>query len=223
MIEHDVDPDASYLILDDTSEFVRNITSESALPTRQSIGRPALPVLPVNSDIIMSEIKPDVEAMQEAPISKIEAVYEDPYVEERQEVGLAETSRPDALLEGTAGEMLVSQGVGATLSLLRQQGLVKPMTSEETLRDQQYKDKQAWLKNRRADQQRALEAKQRSKGSGAAKDQRTRELENRQREKDQAQRDLELFKDYKPNIDIKYNDEFGRSMTAREAWKYVPS
>lgn len=57
----------------------------------------------------------------------------------------------------------------------------------------------------------------RSKGSN--KDQVQREYDNRIREQQEAREQMEAFKNYKPDVEIKYYDEFGREMDRKEAWK----
>ena len=60
---------------------------------------------------------------------------------------------------------------------------------------------------------------ERAKARGANKDQQQREYENRLREQQEAREALDLFKDYKPDVNIVYHDEFGRVLTPKEAWK----
>jgi len=54
---------------------------------------------------------------------------------------------------------------------------------------------------------------------GGNKDQATREYENRLREQQEARAQLDLFKNYKPDVNIVYYDEYGRTLTPKEAWK----
>ena len=39
------------------------------------------------------------------------------------------------------------------------------------------------------------------------------------REQQEARQNLEAFKNYKPDVNIVYYDEFGRELTPKEAWK----
>jgi U4/U6.U5 tri-snRNP-associated protein 1 len=54
---------------------------------------------------------------------------------------------------------------------------------------------------------------------GGNKDQSQREYENRMREQQEARDNLEAFKNYKPDVNIVYYDEFGRELTPKESWK----
>ena len=63
--------------------------------------------------------------------------------------------------------------------------------------------------------QRELE---RLQSRGGNKDQATRKYENRSREQQEARDNLEMFKHYKPDVNIIYYDEYGRSLTPTE-WK----
>lgn len=65
----------------------------------------------------------------------------------------------------------------------------------------------------------ALRELERAKARGGNKDQQQREYENRLREQQEARGAVESFKNYKPDVNIVYHDEFGREMTPKEAWK----
>lgn len=107
--------------------------------------------------------------------------------------------------------------MASTLKILRQQGIIATPSSEVIDRERTQLNRDRWLaEHRHRLAQRELE-RLRSRGTG--KDQATREYENRQREQQEAREALEAFKDYKPDVDIKYHDEFGRVLTTKEAWK----
>ena len=118
---------------------------------------------------------------------------------------------------GTSGEKTFGSGMGATLSLLRQQGVLAPSSADQTEREQVQLQRDLWLAEyRRRQAQRELE---RVQSRGGNKDQATREYENRLREQQEARAQLELFKNYKPDVNIVYYDEYGRSLTPKESWK----
>lgn len=119
----------------------------------------------------------------------------------------------------TAEEKLVSGGLVSTLSILRQSGLIKKQTPEEIERERASKERERFIQEvRLREMERELE-RMKSKAAGSSKDQAQRELDNKRRQYEEAQRTLEAFKNYKPNVEIKYHDEFGRAMTPKEAWK----
>lgn len=106
-------------------------------------------------------------------------------------------------------EPLVAGGMAGTLALLRQQGAVKVQTGEDKERERTQKEKDLWLADhRRRIAQRELE---KIKARGGNKDQAQREWENRQREQAEAREALTAFASYKPDVNIVYTDEFGRS------------
>lgn len=107
--------------------------------------------------------------------------------------------------------------MAATLNILRQQGVLATTTGEVREREKTQRDKDQWLAQHR--QTLALRELERLRSKGQAKDQATREYENRLREQQEARQSLEFFKDYKPDVEIKYHDEFGRELTPKEAWK----
>ncbi|KAG6373485.1 SART-1 family-domain-containing protein [Boletus reticuloceps] len=108
-------------------------------------------------------------------------------------------------------------GMAGTLALLRQQGLVAQPNADQAEREKVQQQRDLWLADyRRMLAQRELD---RLQARGGNKDQTTREYENRAREQQESRASLELFKNYKPDVNIVYYDEFGRSLTPKEAWK----
>lgn len=98
--------------------------------------------------------------------------------------------------------------MAGVLELLRQQGALKKQTDEEAERERVQKQRDLWLADyRRRQAQRELE---RIQARGGNKDQAQREWENRNREMNEARDALEVYKNYKPDINIVYHDEFGR-------------
>lgn len=118
---------------------------------------------------------------------------------------------------GTSSEKTFSSGMASTLVILRQQGILAKPSANALERERVQRERDLWLA-----QQRHLLAQRdtdRSKGRGTAKDQATREYENRLREQQEARATMEAYKNYKPDVNIVYHDEFGRELTAKEAWK----
>lgn len=105
-------------------------------------------------------------------------------------------------------EAVVGNGMAGVLNLLRQQGALKKRTAEEEERERVQKQRDLWLADyRRRQAERELE---RIQARGGNKDQAQREWENRMREQNEAKDALEVYKNYKPDINIVYHDEFGR-------------
>ncbi|KAF8910623.1 SART-1 family-domain-containing protein [Gymnopilus junonius] len=118
---------------------------------------------------------------------------------------------------GTSSEKTFSSGMASTLTILRQQGILAQPSSDQLERERVQRQRDLWLADqRRVVAQRELE---RLQSRGGNKDQAQREYENRLREQQEARDNMESFKDYKPDINIVYYDEFGRALSAKEAWK----
>lgn len=220
-----VDDSKAGLIFDDTSEFVRNISYDPApvkptetrppvkqeVPSREASGIPGDQVI---DEIEAGEVvmKEEDEEDEEAMLQAVEQAIQATEAEER-----AAAERGANAEVGTAGEHTYSSGLSSTLTLLRQQGLLAAPSADQVEREKVQRQRDFWLaEHRRRQAQRELD---RLHSRGSNKDQATREYENRVREQQDARANLELFKDYKPDINIVYFDEFGRSLTPKEAWK----
>ncbi|KAF9223389.1 SART-1-domain-containing protein [Gyrodon lividus] len=223
----DVDEDdgQSGLTFDDTSEFVRAISYNPApVKTEQvepSIAPPPHKTRSPSRDVSMAgdEVLDEIEAGEvvvkeeddEEMLEAIEQVIRETEAEQRiaAENGVAEV--------GTSTEPTFGSGMAGTLALLRQQGLVAQPTDDQQERERVQRQRDLWLADhRRLLAQRELEKLQ---ARGGNKDQATREYENRVREQQEARANLEMYKNYRPDITIVYYDEFGRALTPKEAWK----
>lgn len=118
---------------------------------------------------------------------------------------------------GTAAERTHSSGLAGTLSILRATGALQESSKDAKEREKMQKQQDLWLADNRA--RAAKRELDRLISRGANKDQQQREYENRLREQQEARDALDSFKNYKPDVNIVYHDEFGREMTAKEAWK----
>ncbi|KAI3614676.1 hypothetical protein CBS9595_003947 [Malassezia furfur] len=114
----------------------------------------------------------------------------------------ADASDDDAAPETS----LAGGGVAGALRMLRSQGILEETSAEQREREKTQLRYDAWRQaQKKADQQRAA-------GRAAPHDQ-------RQREKREAEEAMERFKDYTPDVKLEYHDEFGRTLTQKEAWK----
>ena len=118
---------------------------------------------------------------------------------------------------GTSAQQTFSTGMASTLNILRQQGILATPSADQTDREKTQLQRDLWL----ADQRQRVAQRELDKlqARGGNKDQATREYENRVREQQEARENLETFKNYKPDVNIVYYDEFGRALTPKEAWK----
>lgn len=220
------------LTIDDTSEFVRAITYdptavkkefvEASVKPEASPGPSRLPSTTPRVDsedvdhpmeeieageVIVKEEDEDEEAM----LNAIESA-----IKQAEAMEVDETITGDAAV-GTSVEQSFGSGMAATLNILRQQGVLAQPKADEAERERVQLQRDLWLADyRRLLAQRDLE---RAKTRGGNKDQATREYENRVRESQEARQNLDLFRNYKPDVNIVYYDEFGRELTPKEAWK----
>lgn len=228
-----VDGGQSTLTFDDTSEFVRNIQA-----ARQASPEPILAAqksaaasssaqqVPVKEEPSSPSRTADgIDAEQLLQAANTDGGVKGDSDAEDEEMGYAgedasQVRRKDESSgEATTTEPLVGGGLASTLSYLRNQGLITEMTPEQRERERQQREYDTWLAIRRVEDKVREAQMAASKAQGTAKDQATREYENRMRELDDARRAQDKFKNYTPDIDIKYHDEFGRVLNPHEAWK----
>ncbi|RGP71595.1 hypothetical protein FLONG3_7087 [Fusarium longipes] len=139
-------------------------------------------------------------------------------VEEANEIGVVEE------------EKAVGGGMGATLSLLRERGLVKEARGDEeysSLRNREdFLTKKRLLEEELDEQTRRQRERDRMSGKLDRMSVREREEYARQqntwRDQQQSKRLAELFSaGYKPNVELKYTDDHGRSLDTKEAFKHL--
>ncbi|KIK93479.1 hypothetical protein PAXRUDRAFT_828941 [Paxillus rubicundulus Ve08.2h10] len=215
----------SGLTFDDTSEFVRAISYNPASvkieQVESSIAPPPTKTRSPSRDASMAgdEALGEIEAGEvvmkeeddEEILEAIEQAIRDTEADERI------AAENGGLEVGTSTEPTFGSGMSGTLALLRQQGLLAQPTDDQQERERVQRQRDLWLADHRhLHAQRELEKLQ---ARGGNKDQATREYENRVREQQEARANLEMYKNYKPDITIVYYDEFGRSLTPKEAWK----
>lgn len=212
------------LVFDDTSEFVRGIT-HNPVPVKQEpqetrttrTPAPAEPIVKDEPMEVVQEIeagevivKEEDEEDEAAILNAIESAIKQTEAEERKQA-------VEDIAVGTSSEQTFNSGMASTLNILRQQGILATPSADQLEREKVQLQRDLWLADqRRRVAEREME-KQRSRGSN--KDQAQREYENRLREQQEARANLEAFKNYKPDVNIVYYDEFGRQLGPKEAWK----
>ena len=217
------------LTFDDTSEFVRSIIYDPSAvkkePEETSVKRRPSP-LASSRDVKMEETDVALEELEAGEVSLKEEDYDNEMLDAIEDAINATEGREreagvkveeDNLEIGTSGEKTHGSGLAATLNILRQQGILATPVAEGEEREKVQLQRDMWL----AEQRRRVSEREseRHKARGGNKDQTQREYENRQRDQHEARANLELFKDYKPDVNIVYYDEFGRELTPKEAWK----
>lgn len=232
----DDDKEETGLTFDDTSEFVRAVGSNQPLvkpkPEPKEIpvpnGRsepqrsPSRDQVMVSGDIVLDELEAGEvrvkdEEDEDYDMAMMEAV--DGLIRSVEAEGLAADLDKSSLEDGvgTSSEQTFSTGMASTLSILRQQGIIAQPSAELGQRERRQLERDRFVADQRLrDAQREID---RLQSRGSNKDQAQREYENRLREQQDARDKMEAFKDYKPDVNIVYYDEFGRALTPKEAWK----
>jgi U4/U6.U5 tri-snRNP-associated protein 1 len=211
------------LVIDETSEFVSNL-QRPTIPEREE-RRTATPAAEAAAQSEPEEEPEDVD---------MERSYNDIEDEEdlKERLKREESNQAAQALTGTGleEESTLDQGLGATLSMLRQRGLVKETDSSSS--NALLRDRQRFLQdklNREADaERRARTQRERDRASGKLDRMSAREREeharweNKQRDQQEARQMAEIFnREYKPDVQLKYTDEYGRSMNQKEAFKHL--
>jgi U4/U6.U5 tri-snRNP-associated protein 1 len=228
-----VEEDDGGLVIDETTEFVANLrgadeddeaddeeksrrrrkSSEAEAHTPDGQPRSASP--DEEGDIDMEE---SYGAFEEAAEAAERA---------KREVSL---TAPDQVAStGLEEESLLSNGIGSTLGMLRQRGLVKE--ADGTL-NSTFRDRQKFLSERRTREEEAeREARvqrEKDRASGRLDRMSAREREdyarqsNANREQVEARKLAKMYsEEYKPSVELKYVDEFGRHMDQKEAFKHL--
>ncbi|KAI4645126.1 hypothetical protein J4E93_005926 [Alternaria ventricosa] len=215
------------LVIDETTEFVQNLGAagdadeEEARRKRRKSSHISEGTKSMG-DIPVADEDGDVEMGQ----SYAEAAE----AEEARNRSISRARSTDITETGLEAEKTVDQGLGATLALLKQRGLVTE--SDASDKNAMYRDRQKFLADKikaeaDAERQRKI-ARERERGSARWNNMTPREREEWARKNNtsadmvESRRLAELFnKEYTPNIELKYVDEHGRHMNQKEAFKQL--
>ncbi|RKF78856.1 U4/U6.U5 tri-snRNP-associated protein snu66 [Golovinomyces cichoracearum] len=209
------------LIIDETSEFVANIQKLTGSERKyRSVSRQPEKNTSVSDD---SDDDGDVKMKQ----SYAEVEYED---DKRAQILQQNPLNEEVTNNGLEPEETLDRGLGSTLKLLQGRGIIKTQGSEDL--NAIYRQKQLFLAEK---QRREAEAefkaraqRERDRSNGRLDRMSAREKEeyarsqNTLRDQIESRQLAEHFnKEYKPNVELKYIDEFGRSMNKKEAFKHL--
>jgi U4/U6.U5 tri-snRNP-associated protein 1 len=209
------------LVIDETSEFVANLQKPFAPePRARSKSKPADGVTEMDQgsdddgDVTMAQSYANIEDEEDI---KARLLREELDVDDMTETGLER-------------EATLDRGVGAALKLLKDRNIIK--TAESGDINAIYRQKQLFLaekQRREADaEKKARLQRERDRTNGKLDRMSAREKEeyarsqNNFRDQQESRQLAEHFnKEYKPNVDLKYIDEYGRSMNQKEAFKHL--
>ncbi|RMZ71276.1 dna binding sart-1 [Pyrenophora seminiperda CCB06] len=214
------------LVIDETTEFVQNLAAagddedEAHRKRRKS-----------------SHISEGTKSMggigtadEDGDVEMGQSYAEAEEAEEAQNRSISRARSTEITDTGLEAEKTIDQGMGATLALLKQRGLVKESDAGD--KNALYRERQKFLADKlkaeaEAERQRKI-ARERERGSARWNNMTPREREDWARKNNtnadqiESRRLAELFnKEYTPNVELKYVDEHGRQMNQKEAFKQL--
>lgn len=210
------------LIIDETSEFVANLQKPAAPERqRQKSSQPGNSATAMDVDSPLADTEDDIEMARS---------YNDVEDEQEGQQRAARSISADITGTGLEEEATLNKGVGSALTMLKQRGLLKATNSGDL--NAFYRERQRFLADKhKAETQAerlAREQRERDRKSGRLEQMTPREREewarrnNTQRDQIESRKMAEIFnKEYKPNVELKYVDEFGRQMNQKEAFKHL--
>ncbi|KAL2759556.1 hypothetical protein ACRALDRAFT_206327 [Sodiomyces alcalophilus JCM 7366] len=204
------------VVIDDISEFVSGLKKPEDNESRVRKSKPA--------------VQESVTAMDDESDDEEDVTMDDAAREASPDVKREET--PEAGIGGLDEEKTVgtNSGVGSALALLRERGLLQDSQGAEL--NEGFRQKAEFLAAKRRLEQEAedktRQQRERDRMSGRWDRMSVRDREdwarqqNAYRDQQQSRTVDALFKEkYKPNIELKYTDEFGRRLDQKEAFKHL--
>ena len=216
------------LVIDETSEFVSNL-QKPTLPDRREKPEPTTPA-PAEKP----SPSPEEPHAEEGGADVDMGVYNDIEDEEdlKARIKRDEEAQKEPEISGTGldEEKTLDQGLGATLSMLKQRGLVKQTDSADS--NALLRERQRFLHEKQhletEAEKRARQQREHDRMSGKLDRMSAREREeharweNKQRDQQDARHMAEVFnREYKPDVQLKYVDDHGRLMNQKEAFKHL--
>lgn len=225
-VEGDDNEEEPGLVIDETSEFISNL-QKPTLPERRE-RRTSSPEKPM--DIEDPSVKEELDDTGDVNMVRSYNDVEDE--EDLKERIKQEEAQSQQHISGTGleEEATLDQGLGSTLSMLKQRGLVKE--SDAGHHNALLRDRQRFLQEKHhletEAERRARQQRERDRASGKLDRMSAREREeyarweNKQRDQQDARHMAEVFnREYKPDVQLRYTDEFGRQMNQKEAFKHL--
>jgi U4/U6.U5 tri-snRNP-associated protein 1 len=227
VMETTEETDDAALVIDETTEFVQNlgtnvIEDEDEVHRKRRKSSHLSAGTKSTGDSPTADEDGDVN-MGQSYAEAAEAIEaRDRSVSRARSTGITDT--------GLEAEKTVDQGLGATLALLRQRGLVTGTDGGH--KNASYRDRQKFLADKLkaeadAERQRKM-ARERERSSARWNTMTPREREewarkaNTSADMSESRRLADIFnKEYKPNVELTYVDEHGRSMNQKEAFKQL--
>lgn len=214
------EPEDGGMVIDETSEFVANLKKpEEEEPIRARQSKTPQPATAMSPDQDGEDEDGDTSMAQES----YGALQDRDEPAEKAEQQMTATGLEEE-------EDMSGQGIAGTLAMLRKRDLIANPASEDLAEKERRRENFLAEKQHLVDDydRKAREQREADRRSG-----RWDKMSNRERE-DQARRQndqreqyiarllAEKFnKEYRPDVQLRYNDEYGRSMNQKEAFKHL--
>ncbi|KAK4636147.1 U4/U6.U5 tri-snRNP-associated protein snu66 [Fulvia fulva] len=222
------EPEEEGLVMDETTEFVANLkkpdeADEDDIRAKRS--KSAQPGAAGSPDVQDEDDDGDTNMGQQS--------YADAEEEEERQVRIKREASNAAEISATGledEESLVGSGIGASLNMLRKRGLIDSPAAEGSVERERQRMKFLADKQQLVEEydQRAKDQREADRRSGRFDKMTNRERDalarqqNEQREQYISRLLAEKFnKEYKPDVKLRYNDEHGREMNQKEAFKHL--
>lgn len=213
------------MVIDETTEFVANL----ARSKEEEKARPQI-VKAHSATPAKKETSPEDEDGDVDMGRSYNDIEDGEDLEARVKRDTSTPAMPGMTDTGLEDEATLTQGLGATLSMLSQRGLIKQ--DKETDINALHRDRQKFLtekqKREAAVEAKARQQRERDRATGKLDRMSAREREeyarqeNKMRDQLESRQMTEVFnREYKPDVQLKYVDEFGRSMNQKEAFKHL--
>jgi U4/U6.U5 tri-snRNP-associated protein 1 len=209
----DGDPTTAGVVIDEISEFVAGLRKPDD-----------------EDDVKPKKSKPAPEVSVTAMDAEEDHPMHDDDMEDYGVPAFETATSEEMTTTGVDEEKTISGGMGATLQLLKERGLVEDANGD--VLNEEFRRRQEFLASRKRleaeEEEFARQQRERERKSGRLDRMSQREREefaqqqNKYRDQQFSRKMAQLIQsNYKPNVDIKYTDEFGRRLDQKEAFKHL--
>lgn len=223
--EEEAKPEEVGMVIDETTEFVANLQR-----SREEEKARAQSARPRGETPLKKESSPDDEEEDVDMDRSYNDIEDGEDLEARIKRETSTPATPGMTGTGLEEEATLNNGLGATLSMLSQRGLIKQNTEQDMNALHRQRDRFLTEKQKReaAVEAKARQQRERDRNTGKLDrmSQREREeyarQENKIRDQMESRQMTDVFnREYKPDVQLKYVDEYGRSMNQKEAFKHL--
>ena len=223
--DEEIQPEEVGMVIDETTEFVANLQRSREEEKSRAQSFKARGTTPLKKEASPEEGESDID--MDRSYNDIAGGEE---LEARIKRGTSTPAPAGVPATGLEEEATLNQGLGATLAMLSQRGLIKQNTEQDVNALHRQRERFLTEKQKReaAVEAKARQQRERDRNTGKLDrmSQREREeyarQENKIRDQMESRQMTDIFnREYKPDVQLKYVDEFGRSMNQKEAFKHL--